>query len=153
MLLDLDVSQDVPFDLSLFPGLRHLKIHLLTVRMENGRRLQFLNKLLSTPSSTSGIETLEIEVAWNDSEFGFSFDGEQMFSPDTWSTLDEALTCELFVSLSKVVLDLHVEIDDNYYQPRTLPYDQVGTLFPMFRALSNTQHTLEINLKSILIYY
>ena len=152
MLLDLNLSHDVPFDLGLFPGLRHFKIQLPTIFVENKRRLQFLNKLLSISSSTSGLETLEIKIAWNDSDIGFTFDGEQMFSPDTWSTLDEALTCKQFVSLSKVVLDLYVEIGYQYYQHRTLPYDQVGTLFPMFRALSNAEHALEINLKTIHIY-
>ena len=150
MLLALYLLHDVPFDLGLFPALRHFKLHLLSELMNNETGLQFLNNLLSISSSTSGIETLEIEITWHDSEDGCTFyaSGTQTFSPDTWSTLDETLACEQFVSLRKVVVDLHVQmvyVDD---QLRTLSYDQVGTLFPMCRALSRT---LEINLKSVAI--
>ena len=143
-----------PFDLGRFPALRHVKIHLPTMLVENEMRCQALDHLLSISSSTSAIETLEIKLNWNDEEDEYGPHGKYLFLPDTWSTLDETLTCEKFVSLRKVVLDLYVEtasIDDKEHQNLSLPYIQVGTLFPMFRALLDTQCTLEINMKFISI--
>jgi hypothetical protein len=84
--------------------------------------------------------------------------GKSLFSSDAgWSTLEEVLTCEKFASLRKVVLGLVLEIErvhsDDYYRSleiernSTLP--DVNALFPMFRGLTGTHRTLEIQLKVI----
>lgn len=112
--------------------------------------LSFLNQLLSISSSTSGIETLEIKITWSDAK------NEQVLkdlfsSGAEWSTFDEVLTSEKFVSLRKVVLDLRLKMDDDHrnleYRDLTLSY--VNVLFPMFRALTSGrgQRTLETHIK------
>jgi len=136
---------DTPIDLGRFPALRRFKIDSFWGGLA---QLDFLCRLFDFPSSPSGIETLEIEV-WFDVDDDRR--GEELFSEDEWSELDEILTSEKFISLSKIVLCLvalevnprdrsHVlefAIDRNL----TLPY--ANALFPEFRASTNTR-TLEI---------
>ena len=99
-----NVPSAVPFDLGLFPALRHVKIQQRCWSGDNSTMLFFLNRLLSISSSTSGIETLEIKINWVDVEHGHA---RNLFpSSAGWSRLDETLACDNFVSLKKVVLNL-----------------------------------------------
>ena len=150
-LTDLSPSfDDFPFNLGRFPALRHFNIQLPISFKDNLPMLSFLNQLLSISSSTSGIETLEIKITWSDAK------NEQVLkdlfsSGAEWSTFDEVLTSEKFVSLRKVVLDLRLKMDDDHrnleYRDLTLSY--VNVLFPMFRALTSGrgQRTLETHIK------
>jgi len=116
---------------------------------ENVTLLDFLNQLLSTSASSSGIETLEVDIAYNYVYVGC---GKDLFLSDAgWSRLDNLVTSEKFVSLRKVVLSLALDIvmepgtwTVESERNLTLPY--VNALFPMFRA---TQRTLEIDLKVV----
>ena len=79
----------VPFDLSQLPALRHFKIQLRSSYDENQDLLGFLTRLFSISSSSSGIETLEIAIAWDNARDG---EGENLLSSDAgWSTLDKLL--------------------------------------------------------------
>ena len=134
----------VPFDLSRFPALRHLKIDQQSSDLNISR---FLTRLLSIPSSPSGIEVLETRFVWDRVKVGH---GKDLFSSDTrWSTLDELFASQRFVSLRKVVLWLELHMAGRVpphilelERKMTLPH--VNNLFPSFRA-SDTQRTLEIH--------
>jgi hypothetical protein len=149
-LTDLSPSfDDFPFDLGRFPALRHFNIQLPISFKDNLPMLSFLNQLLSISSYTSRIETLEIKITWSDAKNERVL--KDLFSSGAeWSTLDEVLTSEKFVSLRKVVLDLRLEMDDDHrnleYGDLTLSY--VNVLFPMFRALTSGrgQRTLETHI-------
>ena len=68
--------------------------------------------MLSISTSTSGIETLEINITWDGVDVGR---GKGLFSFDAgWSTLDQLLTSEKFVSLSKIVLGLDIEMEMDF---------------------------------------
>ena len=139
----------IPLDLGRLPALRHFKFR---EPKHNVTLLNFLNQLLSTSTSSSGIETLEIDITYDDVDVGC---GKDLFLSDAgWSRLDNLFTSEKFVSLQKVVLSLNLEIDEKEKleseRNLTLPY--VNALFPMFRALADTQQadtrrTPEIHLK------
>ena len=135
----------IPLDLGRLPALRHFKFLEQGSLEKNVTLLKFLNQLLSPSTSSSGIETLEIDITYIYLDAGC---GEDLFSSDAgWSTLDNLFTSEKFASLRKVVLSLVLEmeeVDDLELERRdTRPY--VSVLFPMFRALADTQRTLEIH--------
>jgi hypothetical protein len=134
-------SELVPYDLGRLPALRHFKIQLPSSFPSNIHMLSFLQKLLSVSSSTSGIETLEIKITWSNGC------GKDLFSSDAgWSTLDEVLTGENFLSLKKLILDFYLFACDDHrnkldYKNFILSY--VNVLFPMFKTLTSRQCTLE----------
>ena len=142
---------NVPFNLGWFPALRHLKIQRRSSYKDHLAALHFLTRLLSI--SSTGIEVLEIETTWNSVWRGH---GKNLFSSDAgWSTLDQLSTSEMFASLRKIVLHLdlwmNVPRDSLHLQPilesernLTLPY--VNDLFPLFKALTDPQRTLELHL-------
>ena len=146
------LDEGIPLDLGRLPALRHFKFREQIQAEENVTSLDFWNQLLSTSTSSSGIETLEIDITYDDFDI---VSGEVLFSSDAgWSRLDKLFTSEKFVSLRKVVLSLNIEIEEKEHLESerilTLPY--VNALFPMFRALADTQQadtqrTLEIHLE------
>jgi hypothetical protein len=133
------LEEGIPLDLGRLPVLRHFKFREQSSPENNVTVLHFLTQLLSTSTSSSGIETLEVDIHVRC--------GKDLFLSDAgWSRLDNLVTSEKFVSLRKVVLSLALEIEEKenleFERNLTLPY--VNALFPMFRA---TQRTLEIDLK------
>jgi hypothetical protein len=153
----------VGFDLGRFPALRHIKIQRQIPFSDNRANLRFVQRLLS--SSSSGIETLEIEITWNSVENEHEKD---LFSSDAgWAALDQLFTSKTFGSLSKVtvVLCLHIEkvMDSSPERTRHNDLDQhvpelernltpyVDNLFPLFRTLTNTRRTLETQLDVIVV--
>ena len=143
-----DLLEDgIPLDLNRLPALRHFKIQEQSSSEHNLSLLTFLNQLLSTPTPSSGIETLGIDITWVGVDVGC---GKNLFLSDLgWSTLDELLTSKKFVSLRKVVLSLGLEMEEKEKleseRNLTLPY--VNALFPKLRALADTHRTLEIHLE------
>ena len=151
------LEEAIPLDLGRLPALRYLKFRAqnrpIGYREDvNMLLLDFLNRLLSTSTSSSGIETLEIGITY---KYAHDVYGKNFFLPDGWSRLDHLFASEKFVSLRKVVLSLVLEMGEIDGRSReverdsTLPY--VSALFPMLRALADTQHvdtqrTLEIHL-------
>ena len=123
------------YDLGQFPALRHFKIRLKTSFDGNIRMLSLLRQLLST---TSGIETLEIDIHWGNDGHGnlFLFDAG-------WSSLNEALTGGNFTSLRNVIIRLRIngccgdDRDKLEYKNFVLSY--VNILF----SLISRQCTLE----------
>ena len=148
------LEEGIPLDLGRLPALRHFKFQEESSSENNVILLDFLNQLLSTSTSSSGIETLEVDIAYDYYHPSNYYDvhvgcGKDLFLSDAgWSRLDNLVTSEKFVSLRKVVLSLALKIlkGENLELKRnfTLPY--VNALFPMFRA---TQRTLEIDLKVV----
>ena len=151
------LAEGIPLDLGRLPALRHFKFQEQSSCPDNVTLLDSLNQLLSTSTSSSGIETLEIDITYDDVDVGC---GKDLFLSDAgWSRLDKLFTSEKFVSLKKVVLSLSLEIDEEEKleseRNLTLPY--VNALFPMFRSLADThrvdtQRTLETHLK-VTYYY
>jgi len=129
------------------------------IAWNNVTLLDFLNQLLSTSTSSSGIETLEIDIAYYCVHVGC---GKDLFLSDAgWSRLDNLVTSAKFVSLRKVVLTLGLgteeEEKENLESERNLTLPYVNALFPMFRALADTQQadtkrTLEIHLEVVCQY-
>ena len=146
------LEKAIPLDLGRLSALRHFRFRERTVSKHNVTLLDFLNQLLSTSTSSSGIETLEIDITYDGVDVGC---GKKLFLSDAgWSSLDELFTSEKFVSLRKVVLSLDLEMGRkaNLESERSLTLPYVNSLFPMFRALADTQQadtrrTLEIHLK------
>jgi hypothetical protein len=152
------LEEDIPLDLGRLPALRHFKFRERGSSADNVILLDFLDQLLATSTSSSGIETLEVDIAcdyYNASDYASDYVdvgcGKDLFlSYAGWSRLDNLFTSEKFVSLRKVVLSLDLKIkekenlDLESERNLTLPY--VNALFPMFRA---TQRTLEIDLKVV----
>ena len=127
------------YDLGRLPALRHVKIQLSIDFAENIRMLSLLTQLLSISSSTSSIETLEIESAWYDIDID---DLDDLFSSGAgWSTLDQILSSDKFVSLTKVVLRLEMLIADRSLEFRNLFLSFINVLFPMFKTLQRTLET------------
>jgi hypothetical protein len=62
-----------------------------------------------------------------------------------WSTLDQTLCSDKFVSLTKVVLRLEMRIDDRSLEIRNLFLSFTNVLFPMFKTL--TGGTLETSVE------
>jgi hypothetical protein len=168
LVLDSDVpladlmEAGIPLDLGRLLALRHVKIQANA----NENLLEFLTQLLSPSTSSSGIETLEIDITYDDVDVGcgkdlFLDDAEWRDAEwyDVWSPLDKLFTSEKFVSLRKVVLSLNLEMEEkeNLESERSLTLPYVNALFPMFRALADTQQadtrrTLEIHLKVVCLY-
>ena len=153
----MDVLEVVPFDLGLFPALRHFKIQLWISSQDNVTMLSFLKKLFTISSLMSGLETLEITITWDDVRCG---NAKDLFLYDLgWSALDEVLTCEKFVSLNKVVLDFGLETrrgvqrddddddDDTFEFERDVILPYVDDILPLFRGFTNTWRTLETNVQ------
>ena len=137
--MDLAILQDFPFDLGRLPALRHLTIQLPMYFEANLAFLSFLIRFLS--SSTSAVETLELKISWRADDF-FSFGYE-------WVLLDELLTSEKFVSLTKVVLDWVSDWDPEITNNDALSSWELnnfalGRLFPKLRE----RGILEIPLQS-----
>ena len=141
----------IPLDLARLPALRHFKCRLAP----NDPMIvpKLLNQLLS---SSSDLETLEIDINYNDVDEGRGCG--KYFLSAWWSRLDNLFTSEKFVSLRKVVLSfvLHMEEMEETDWDRELERREtllhVSTLFPKFRALADTQQpdtqrTLEIYLQ------
>jgi hypothetical protein len=143
------------FDLGRLPALRHFKLQQRFSTSVANRVI--LSQLLSIFSSTSGIETLELDITWTYADPGF---GEILSSSVAgWSELDELLSSKRFGSLKKFVLRLDLEmmktrgswVSLTYNDQEratlecernsTLPY--VNALFPRLRASTNS---LEIHL-------
>ena len=148
--------QVVPFDLARFPALRHLKIQRWDLYGDSLAILRFLTRLLPLSSSSNGIEVLEIETTWHSIK---DEHGKDLFLSNAgWSTLDQLLTSQTFVSLRKVVLRLsiefsmwgsHCDCNDPHYQhsmelERNLTLLYINDLFPLFRGL---ERTVESHLK------
>lgn len=132
--------EPIPYDLDQLPALRNFKIQLLPWLHETIATLSLLRRLLSS-STTSGIETLDIEIILNDDSRV-----KNLFSSDAdWSALDEVLTGEKFVSLRKVILGftLEREFDGNKLECKSLILSYVDILFPMLRTLTSRQCMLE----------
>ena len=153
--------EDAPYDLGHFPSLKHFTIQLPISFEDNRIMLRFLNQLLSISSSTSRIESLEIEIIWC---LGWDGRGKDVLSLDTgWSALDETLTSDKFSSLSHVVFALKMFLKEGFDpsddQRRRLELVEdstpcVGTLLPMLRTWSkNTQRTLKIDLEFLIPVY
>ena len=152
------LEEGIPVDLGRLPALRHFKLQVQSLPEYKLTLLDFLNQLLSTSTSSSGIEILEIDITYTYVHAGC---GKNLFLRETgWSRLDNLFTSEKFVSLRKVVLSLDIEIEEKEHLESerilTLPY--VNALFPMFRALADTQQTdaqrtLEIHLDVNCQYY
>jgi hypothetical protein len=134
------------FDLGRFPALRHFKFQQrISTRVTNVAT--FLSQLLSIFSPTSGIETIELEIAWMYAYSGF---GEVFCS--SLAELDELLSSKRFGSLKKFVLRLDLMTMKRksswvtfHNQERvalecernsTLPY--INALLPRFRASTDT---------------
>ena len=107
------------------------------------------SQLLSLSSPTSLLETLTITICWECEQPG---DLQAFLSPNSgWSTLEETLTSNKFISLRQVSFKLdsseaissRLELELRRSSAR--PY--INPLFPMLRALSNTQGTPEINIQ------
>jgi hypothetical protein len=140
-----DLGQSFPYDLGRLPALRQVKIRLLIDFENTIGMLSLLTQLLSISSSTSSIETLEIEIAWKDVDIK-QFD--DLFSSGAgWSTLDQTLSSDKFVSLTKVVLRLEMPIDNCGLEFRTLFLSFINVLFPMFKSLTGRQLTLETSVE------
>jgi hypothetical protein len=83
-----------PFDLGRSSALRNFEILPSSAFEDNVPIGSFLQKSLTSSSSPSGIETVDLNISWCDHGHG-----KDMFSSDAgWSTLDEILTGEKFVS-------------------------------------------------------
>ena len=148
------LEEGIPLDLGQLPALRHFKFRERRVPKHNVTLLNVLNQLLSTSTSSSGIETLEIDITYDDVDVGC---GKELFLSDAgWSRLDKLFTSEKFVSLRKVILslDLGMEKEEDLESERNLTLPYANALFPMFRSLAythrvlDTQRTLETHLKS-----
>ena len=148
------LEEGFPLDLDRLPALRHFKIQEQSSFEDNVSLLALLNQLLSTSTPSSGIETLGIDITWGWVGAGC---GKDLFLSDVgWSTLDELLTSEKFVSLRKVVLSLVLKMGKKFFEAertlaeseRTLTLPYVNALFPKFSALGDTHRTLEIHLES-----
>jgi len=140
----LEELEGFPFDLNRLPALRHFKIQEQSSFEDNVSLLALLNQLLSTSTPSSGIETLGIDITWDGFDVGC---GKDLFLSDVgWSTLDELLTSEKFVSLRKVVLSLGLKMTEKKFleSERTLTLPYVNALFPKFTA---SHRTLEIHLE------
>ena len=153
------------FNLGLFPALRHFKIQWRSSSWDNLSRLPFLTQLLS---SSIGLKTLEIELTWHHVLGGH---GKDLFLSDArWSALDQLLTSQTFVSLSKFILRLRLEMElssarlfwgsqiDYHHDleerqilelERNLTLPHVNDLFPLFRALTDTRRILETHLEVV----
>jgi hypothetical protein len=143
------LEEGFPLDLDRLPALRHFEIQEQSSFEDNVSLLAFLNQLLSTSTPSSGIETLGIDITWAGVDVGC---GKDLFLSDVgWSTLDELLASEKFVSLRKVVLSLGLKMREKKFleSERTLTLPYVNALFPKFRALADTHRTLEIHLEVI----
>ena len=151
------VLDNVPFDLSRFPALRHLKVQRQSLYRDKLSPVRFLTPWLSISSSSSGIEVLEIGIMWHTIK---DEHGKDLFASDAgWSTLDQLLASQTFGSLKKVVLrlDLWMEMflgsqrdfDNDPQQQHILELERnlilpyVNNLFPLFRALTDPQRILE----------
>jgi hypothetical protein len=143
---------NVPFDLSQLPALRHLKIQSCVDKA----LLRSVTRVLSLSSSSNGIEILEIGITWHSVNVDHVKD---LFPSDAgWSTLDQLLTFQTFVSLRKIILRLDIEFSrrrsqgkhNDWHQQHILEVERketllrVNDLFPLFRA--DTQRTLESHL-------
>ena len=150
----------VPFDLGRLPALRHFKIQLRSSCDDNQDLLRFLTRLFSI-SSSSGIETLEIQITWHEVADGH---GKDLFSSDAgWSALDEVFTSKMFGSLNNVILSLRLQMEmdissecDSWDQQiweleRNLTLPFVNDLLPSFRTSTDTQRTLETYLDAVRI--
>lgn len=155
----LDVSDVISFDLSRFPALRHFKFQKQTAfwAYDSNTVVSCLSQLFSVSFSSSGIETLELELTWY--SVGYEL-GSDLFSPDAgWSELDRLLTSEKFIPLKKFVLGLRLEMESerdtcnnekrSIESERNLTLPYVNALFPLFRAFPNTQRTLDIHLEIV----
>ena len=137
------------YHLSRFPNLQHLEIQLRVDFEDNNNLFPFLNQFISISSPTSLLETLTIMIYWICEQ---AEDLQALLSPNSgWSTLDETLTSDKFISLRQVSFKLNI---DTIIGPcmklelrRSLARPYINALFPMLRALSNTQGTLEINIE------
>jgi len=125
--------------------LRHLTVQLPTRFEDNLLVLSFLIRLLSTSSSTSGIETLSLKIPWCDVD-----DADEILDIFTtfdseWAILDQVLTSEKFVSLRKVVLDRVIEVtSDDAVLGRGLHNSALDRLFPKLRRRCILETPLEI---------
>jgi hypothetical protein len=145
---------NVPFDLGRLPALRYLKIQRRSPYKDNLALLRFLARFFSLSFSSNGIEVLEIGITWHSIEVEH---GKDLFASDAgWSTLDQLLTSQTYVSLRKIILRLDIEFLRPLQMERNdlqhileLERNQtllcVNDLFPLFRA--DTQRTLESHLK------
>ena len=117
--------------------------------------LRSITRWLSLSSSSIGIEVLEIGITWHRTEVE---PGRNLFLSDAlWSTLDQLLTSQMFVSLRKIILSLEFSRRrsrrrrNESLQQHIMELERnqtllcVNELFPLFRA--DTQHTLEPHLK------
>ena len=120
---------------SRLPALRHFTIRYWVSSKEH-YDIYYLSRLLSPLSSTSGIETLEIEL------LGY---GNDLLPYPGWSSLDEIFVSDKFVSLTKVIFHLRMNpgIDD-VESGGNSTISCIKAFFPKIRAMSNTRRTLEI---------
>ena len=58
------LEEGIPLDLGRLPALRHFKFRQQSLPGNNATQLDFLNQLFSTSTSSSGIETLEIDITY-----------------------------------------------------------------------------------------
>ena len=135
------------YHLSRFPNLQHLEIQLAVYSGDNNL-FPFLNQLLSISSPTSLLETLTIMIHCLCEQSG---DLHALLSPNSgWSTLEETLTSNKFISLRQVSFKFYTytigpQLELELRRSLARPY--INALFPMLRALSNTQGTLEIDIQ------
>jgi hypothetical protein len=150
------VLNNVPFDLGRLPALRHLKIQRRSPYKDSLAPLRFLARLLSLSSSSNGIEILELGITWHSIKVEYGR-GKNLFPSDAgWSTLDQLLTSQTYVSLRKIILRLDIEFSRskrsrrkrNGSRPQHILESErnrtllcVNDLFPLFRA--DAQRTLE----------
>jgi hypothetical protein len=122
-------------DLGQFPALRHYKIQLQTLFKGNIHILSSLRQLLC---DTSGIETLEINIRWDNVGHG-----NVLFLSDAgWSSLDEALSGGNFASLRNVIIRLRIDgygDDRNKLEHKNFILSYVNVLL----SLTSRQCTLE----------
>ena len=136
------------YHLSQFPNLQHLEIQLLVDIEDTNNLFPFLNQFLFISSPTSLLEILTIMILLACEQSG---DLQVFLSPNGgWSTLDETLTSNRFISLCQVSFKLDMEKFGAGLElelRRISARSYINALFPMLRALSHTQGTPEINIQ------
>ena len=139
-----DFSHLLEFELGRLPAFRHFKVQLPITPEYKLSMLSFLNRLLSTSSSTSGLETLELLISSWDEDPDSHATLELFSSSPDWDTLDDVLA-EKFVSLRNFVLHWDHEVTDYFQDNLPAKYQtwrlSINDLFPKLRRGQCTLET------------